>query len=97
MKHDNGILWELQRKIVSNLFSSSHIEVFRYKHAYDSMKACPIVWNHPNEAQALKGLGPKLCARLTDRLREHCTDNGLPMPTLSRKSGLVLGHHIRKC
>ncbi|MCJ1286958.1 Crossover junction endonuclease mus81 [Xylographa opegraphella] len=56
-----------------------------YKNAYESMKACPIVWTHPNEAQALRGLGPKVCARLTDRLREHCTDNGLPMPTLSRK------------
>ena len=50
------------------------------------MKACPIVFTHPNEAQALHGLGPKLCARLTDRLREHCADNDLPMPTLSRKS-----------
>ncbi|MCJ1386291.1 Crossover junction endonuclease mus81 [Xylographa soralifera] len=57
-----------------------------YKKAYESMKACPIVFTHPNEAQALNGLGPKLCERLTDRLREHCTDNGLPMPTLSRKS-----------
>ncbi|MCJ1392054.1 Crossover junction endonuclease mus81 [Xylographa bjoerkii] len=56
-----------------------------YKTAYESMKACPIVFTHPNEAQALHGLGPKLCARLTDRLREHCTDNGLPMPTLSRQ------------
>ncbi|MCJ1402557.1 Crossover junction endonuclease mus81 [Xylographa trunciseda] len=59
--------------------------VTAYKTAYESMKACPIVFTHPNEAQALHGLGPKLCAKLTDRLREHCTDNGLPMPTLSRK------------
>ncbi|MCJ1292875.1 Crossover junction endonuclease mus81 [Xylographa carneopallida] len=56
-----------------------------YKKAYESMKACPIAFTHPNEAQALNGLGPKLCERLADRLREHCTDNGLPMPPLSRK------------
>ncbi|KAF7504536.1 hypothetical protein GJ744_002092 [Endocarpon pusillum] len=51
-----------------------------YKKAYDSMKACPLRFTHPAEAQQLHGLGPKLCDRLTDKLKAHCTENGLPMP-----------------
>ncbi len=42
--------------------------------------ACPMRFGHPSEAQTLNGLGPKLCDRLTDKLREHCEQNGLPMP-----------------
>lgn len=52
------------------------------------MKACPLVFSHPSEAQQLFGLGPKLCDRLTDNLKEHCTANGLPMPELPHK-GMV--------
>lgn len=44
------------------------------------MKACPLVFQHPSEAQQLNGLGPKLCDRLTDKLRDYCDANGLPMP-----------------
>ncbi|KMU82747.1 crossover junction endonuclease mus-81 [Coccidioides immitis H538.4] len=51
-----------------------------YKKAYDSMKACPLTFNHPLEAQQLNGLGPKLCERLTVKLQDYCRDNGLPMP-----------------
>lgn len=57
-----------------------------YKKAYESMKACPLTFNHPSEAQQLQGLGPKLCDRLTERLKAHCTANGLPMPKVSRRS-----------
>jgi len=56
-----------------------------YKHAYDSLKACPITFSHPSELQQLKGFGPKLCDRLTDLLKKHCEENGLPMP--QRRSG----------
>jgi crossover junction endonuclease MUS81 len=28
----------------------------------------------------LKGFGPKLCERLTDKLKKHCQENGVPMP-----------------
>ena len=56
-----------------------------YKKAYDSMKACPLTFDHPSEAQQLHGLGPKLCDRLTERLKAHCTENGLPMPELPHK------------
>ncbi|KAK4105423.1 hypothetical protein N658DRAFT_491880 [Parathielavia hyrcaniae] len=54
--------------------------VTTYKHAYDSLKACPITFEHPSSLQQLKGFGPKLCERLTEKLREHCEENGLSMP-----------------
>ncbi|KKY22860.1 putative dna repair protein [Phaeomoniella chlamydospora] len=56
-----------------------------YRKAYDSMKACPMRFNHPMEAQQLHGLGPKLCQRLTDKLEEHCKSNGVPMPEIPYK------------
>ncbi|SPN97136.1 probable Crossover junction endonuclease MUS81 [Cephalotrichum gorgonifer] len=56
-----------------------------YKHAYDSLKSCPITFQHPSQLQQLKGFGPKLCDRLTDKLRAHCQENGLPMPQTTRR------------
>ncbi|KAL9020856.1 MAG: hypothetical protein Q9185_001927 [Variospora sp. 1 TL-2023] len=56
----------------------------RLKKACDSLKSCPLPMIHPSEAQALNGFGPKTCERLEKRLREHCEENGLPMP--KRKS-----------
>lgn len=44
------------------------------------MKACPLAFEHPSQAQQLSGLGPKLCDRLTEKLKAHCQENGLPMP-----------------
>ena len=69
---------------------SSDEKLKRYKKAYDSMKACPLPFRHPSEAQQLFGLGPKLCDRLTDKLKEHCTANALPMPELPHK-GMISG------
>ncbi|KAF7590118.1 Crossover junction endonuclease mus81 [Aspergillus hancockii] len=57
-----------------------------YKKAYESMKACPLVFQHPSEAQQLNGLGPKLCDRLTEKLRTYCAENGLPMPEHPNKT-----------
>ena len=57
----------------------------RYKRAYESMKACPLTFSHPSEAQQLNGLGSKLCDRLVERLKEHCEENGLQMPELPQK------------
>jgi crossover junction endonuclease MUS81 len=51
-----------------------------YKKAWQAMKACPIAFSHPGEAIQLKGLGPKLCTRLAENLKEYCDKNGLPMP-----------------
>ncbi|KAL8804329.1 MAG: hypothetical protein Q9182_002611 [Xanthomendoza sp. 2 TL-2023] len=55
-----------------------------YKKACDSLKNCPLVLTHPSETQALHGFGPKICERLEQRLKQHCEENGLPMP--KRKS-----------
>ncbi|KAJ3518247.1 hypothetical protein NM208_g14586 [Fusarium decemcellulare] len=64
-----------------------------YKHAYDSLKACPITFEHPAQLQQLKGFGPKLCERLEDKLKKHCQENGLPMPPhpRTRKATRVTG------
>lgn len=51
-----------------------------YRHAYHSLKACPLTFQHPSELKQLKGFGPKLCERLTEQLQKHCEQNGLPMP-----------------
>lgn len=49
------------------------------------MKACPLKFDHPSQAQRLHGLGPKLCDRLADKLKAHCAANGLPMPQLPQR------------
>jgi crossover junction endonuclease MUS81 len=50
------------------------------------MKACPTTFSHPSEAQQLNGLGPKLCDRLTDKLKAYNAENGLPMPEKPKKA-----------
>jgi crossover junction endonuclease MUS81 len=59
--------------------------VTTYKKAYDSLKSCPLPFTHPTEAQQLTGFGPKLCSRLTDKLKDYCYENGLPMPEIPHK------------
>src|SRR5699024_721801 len=51
-----------------------------YRKAYESLKARPLVFQHPAELQQLKGFGPKLCERLTPQLQKHCQQHGQPMP-----------------
>lgn len=57
-----------------------------YRKAYDSLKACPLPFNHPSEAKQLHGFGDKLCERLTEKMRAYCKDNGLPMPEMAPKT-----------
>lgn len=57
-----------------------------YKHAYNSLRACPITFSHPSELQQLKGFGSKLCERLTEKLKKWCEENGRPMPKRKRRS-----------
>lgn len=59
--------------------------VIVYKKAYDSLKSCPLPFQHPSEAQQLHGFGPKLCDRLTAKLAAYCQENGLPMPEVPAK------------
>lgn len=54
--------------------------VTTYRNAYNALKVCPLKMSHPCQLQNLKGFGPTLCNRLTEMLKKHCTDNGLPMP-----------------
>lgn len=50
------------------------------------MKACPTEFSHPSEAQQLNGLGPKLCDRLTEKLKKHNAEYDLPMPEKPHKA-----------
>ncbi|KAH7274393.1 hypothetical protein B0J15DRAFT_128663 [Fusarium solani] len=67
--------------------------VTTYRNAYESLKACPITFEHPAQLQQLKGFGPKLCERLEDNLKKYCQQNGLPMPPhpKSRKAATSAG------
>lgn len=51
-----------------------------YKKAYDSLKAGPIKYDHPSQAQELAFVGPKICDWLTKKMEEHCAANGLSPP-----------------
>lgn len=68
--------------------AAANPNVFRvYQRAHASLRACPLVFTHPTELRQLAGFGPKLVDRLTDRLRRHCEENGLPMPTVPAPPG----------
>jgi crossover junction endonuclease MUS81 len=60
------------------------LTLLSYKKAYQSMKACPLKFNHPKEALQLNGLGTKLCDRLTEKLKAHCAATGVPIPKVVR-------------
>lgn len=56
-----------------------------YKKAYDSLKACPITYEHPAQLVALVGFGPVMCGRLTKKLEELCAQEGRPMPKKNKR------------
>lgn len=58
--------------------------VIAYRNAHESLRACPIRFEHPDQLLALKGFGAKMCSRLLERLKEHCAANGLPVPPKRR-------------
>ena len=62
--------------------------VIAYRHAYESLKACPLAFDHPSQVQQLKGFGPKLCQRLTERMKKHCEETGTRMPKRPRTKRL---------
>ncbi|GAA5993016.1 hypothetical protein JCM11641_007925 [Rhodosporidiobolus odoratus] len=51
-----------------------------YKKAANSLRCCPIPFTHPDEALQLTGVGPKVVAHLTKRLKEQCEHDGTEMP-----------------
>lgn len=66
--------------------------VLTYRNAYNSLKACPITFSHPCQLQELRGFGAKLCDRLTEKLQQHCAENGLPMPRKKRRHPGMAGN-----
>ncbi|KAL9630225.1 MAG: hypothetical protein Q9164_006530 [Protoblastenia rupestris] len=80
----NPLLLEWIKEIYDAAKERNTKGVTTYKRAYDSMKACPLTFSHPSEAVQLDGIGPKICDRLTEKLKEHCEANGLPAPKKSR-------------
>lgn len=83
----NPLLLEWIREIYDLAKERNSKGVTTYKRAYESMKACPLTFSHPSEAQQLDGIGPKICDRLTEKLKEHCEANGLPAPKKPRGKG----------
>ncbi|CEQ40326.1 SPOSA6832_01952, partial [Sporobolomyces salmonicolor] len=45
-----------------------------------SLRECPVSFTHPDQALQLSGVGPKIVKYITDKLREKCEKEGLPMP-----------------
>ena len=83
----NPLLLEWIKEIYDLAKERNSKGVTTYKKAYESMKACPLIFSHPSEAQQLDGIGPKICDRLTEKLKEHCEANGLPSPKKPRGKG----------
>ena len=80
-RNSKGVTTQVNGPVLSRRFLAHSI---RYKRAYESMKACPLTFAHPSEAQQLDGIGEKICKRLTEKLTEHCEANGLPAPKKPR-------------
>ncbi|KAI9889541.1 MAG: Crossover junction endonuclease mus81 [Vezdaea aestivalis] len=62
-----------------------------YNRAWESMKACPITFEHPADAAVLRGLGPKICEKLTEKLIKYNQENGLPPPRRNRAKRNIAG------
>lgn len=60
--------------------------VTTYRKAYNSLKKCPKVFQHPSELTELQFFGQTLTKRLTDKLEIYCRENGTPMPERPSKS-----------
>lgn len=60
--------------------------VTTYRKAYNSLKKCPKVFQHPSELTELQFFGQTLTKRLTDKLEIYCRENGIPMPERPSKS-----------
>jgi crossover junction endonuclease MUS81 len=66
-----------------------------YKKALESLKKCPIRFNHPSETEQLQGIGPLISNKLTQKMKDYCEENGLPSPQKPRgkKRAIVTGDH----
>lgn len=59
--------------------------VTTYKRAYESLRDCPLVLEHPSQCIALQGWGAGLCGRLTKEYQKYCDEQGIPMPPMPHK------------
>ncbi|KAK9478083.1 hypothetical protein V1514DRAFT_332176 [Lipomyces japonicus] len=86
-------LLELQQVSESMNLNSKHT----YKRAYDTLKACPVMFAHPQEMLALKGFGKNTCDRLEKKLKEYCALKNLAMPQIGQAQvlrGQQGGHQV---
>lgn len=82
----NPLLLDWVKEWLDTARERSSKGITTYKTAYESLKACPITFEHPQQLTQLKGFGDKLTGRLTDALKKHCEQNGLPMPEDPRRA-----------
>jgi crossover junction endonuclease MUS81 len=85
----NPLLLEWVKEWLDQARDRNSKGVTTYRNAYNSLKACPITFTHPCQLQQLRGFGVKLCDRLTDKLKKHCEENGLPMPKKKMKNSAL--------
>ncbi|WYZ42862.1 hypothetical protein EsH8_VI_000561 [Colletotrichum jinshuiense] len=93
-QYANPLLLDWVKEWLENARERNMKSASTYRNAYESLKACPITFKHPRQLTQLKGFGDKLSSRLTDKLKEHCETNGLPMPSnprLSKEARASLG------
>ncbi|RPA80826.1 ERCC4-domain-containing protein [Ascobolus immersus RN42] len=67
-----------------------------YKKAFNSLKICPMPFEHPAEVIVCNGWGDKMVAKLTEAYERYCEENGLPIPenttwkkTKKKKNGVT--------
>ncbi len=80
----NPLLLEWVKEWLDQARERNTKAVTAYKKAYNALKACPIPFTHPSQLQQLKGFGATMCGRLTEKMKKHCEENGLPVPKRKR-------------
>lgn len=58
--------------------------------AAKALRACPIRFQHPEQAIELTGVGPAVVGLITKRLKKHCDQTGETMPERGK-------HTIQAC
>lgn len=85
----NPLLLQWVKELWDQAKERSYKSAPTYGKAFQSLKTCPITFDHPSQCKQLSFFGPKLCEDLTKKLKAHCDANGLPMPeptALNKKS-----------
>jgi len=80
----NPILLEFLKDWWDEAREQGHKKATTLKRAHDSMKACPISFSHPSEAQQLNGIGPAIVEKLTRAYETYCGENDISVPAKPR-------------